>query len=166
MGPGPRGGRSARSMESASVEKILAPGLQIEQRPDQEAAVLAAFEVVVDKPPNRAGIHEVVDPRRAVIELAAYIIDAFALEPARVRRRKPLLLPVGDFFRQVPSHRLAQEQLAVTGLAEVAVPLAAGLVLVDTDYLFEIAELHARRHPHREIDQIVVEEGDAGLQPM
>ena len=34
-------------MEPPSVEKILAPGLQIEQRPDQEATVLAPFEVVV-----------------------------------------------------------------------------------------------------------------------
>src|SRR5947199_6471384 len=135
-------------MEPPSVEKILAPGLQVEQRPDQEAAVLAAFEVIVDKRSNRARIHEVIDPGRAVIELAANIIDAFALEPARVRRRKPLLLAVGDLFRQMPGHRLAQEQLAVARLAEIAVELATRLVLVVADLLFEIAELHAHLHTY------------------
>src|SRR3954447_3545237 len=108
MAPGPRGWRSARSMEPPSVEKILAPSLQIQQRPDEEATVLAPFEVVVDERANRALIHKVIDPGGAVIELAANIIDAFALEPARVRRRKPLLLAVGDLFRQMPGHRLAQ----------------------------------------------------------
>src|SRR5437764_12626653 len=108
MAPRPRGCRSARSMEPPSVEKIFAPGLQVEQRPDQEAAVLAPFQVVVDKRADRARIHKVIDAGGAVIELAPYIIDAFALKPARVRRRKHLLLAVGDLFQKLPEHPIAE----------------------------------------------------------
>src|SRR6266852_2832677 len=73
------------------AEKLGKPILQMQQRPDQQTAVFAALEMIVDHPQDGVTIEHLPDARPVAIEHAAHIVDAFALEPARIRRRKPLL---------------------------------------------------------------------------
>src|SRR5262245_7994112 len=99
-------------------QKLLAPALEIEQRPDEQAAILRAGEVLVDERCHRMTIEEFVNPRLRFQQPPPDVVDAVALEPAGIRRRKPLLLALADIGGDVSREHLTQQQLAIRGSAE------------------------------------------------
>ena len=111
-------------------------------------------------------VEHIVDARPGIHQPAADEIDALALEPAGIRSREALFGPLRDLARNVAGHHLAQEQLAIARLREVALALTAWFVFVEAHGLGEVAELGTRRQPHGEIGEVVVEERHTRLQPV
>src|SRR5947209_6027922 len=77
-------------------QELLAPAFEVEQRPNQQTAVLRARQVLVDEGGDGVSIEAIVDACVIVQKASPDVIDAFALEPARVGRRKPLLFAFAD----------------------------------------------------------------------
>src|ERR1700751_3045926 len=118
--------RLVQSCSEVSVHQLL----EIEQRPDQQAGVLSSSKMVVYKVLDHFVIEQIVDLRARVYHSALYIFNAFALEPAGIRRRETLLLPACDVGRDMPLHHRTKRQLAVPRALVITLGLAARLVLV------------------------------------
>ena len=85
----------------------------------------------------------------------------------RVGPGEALLDLVGDRLRDVALHHLAQQQLAVARALEVALGLRAGLVLVELARpRSRSRSFSAHGHALGEVDEVVVEERHAALEPV
>src|SRR5579875_817295 len=112
----------------------------VEQRPDQQTAVRPPREMLAEQGFHLATVEHVIDARLRAEQAAPHVVDRLAAIPARVRSGEALLEAVGDLGRDVALHELAQDELAVAGLREVARRLRTRLVLVEPYDLLEIAE--------------------------
>src|SRR5262245_4917712 len=120
--------------------------LEAQQRPEQQAPVGPALEMVLDEWAHAVGIEELVDGCVTVEQLAAYVVDRVAAEPARVRASEALLDLSGDRLWHVALHDLAQQELAVARPLEVTLRLRARLVLVEANDGRQVAELELYRN--------------------
>src|SRR5579884_1005689 len=145
------------------LEERATPPLEAEQRPDQQTPVDPARRVLVEDALDVGRIEELVDAGLGVAEQPVEVLDALAPEPARVGRTEALLLALRRRGRQHALHRLAQHRLAVgaLGAEELALP---DRVLVDVHRLGQRGDLEEGREPQRELDELVVEKRDAGLE--
>jgi len=138
--------------------------LHVQERPHQQSPVLYSFEVLFHQRVQYVFVHVLENLRILAHQCSAHVLHALPLEPRGVGGGEALFLrgrdPVGD----VALHHSAEQVLAVVGLLEVLVLLVSRLVLVDADDVVEVAELHSDGEPHCEVDEVVVQEGDARLQ--
>ena len=56
----------------------MTPALQIEQRPDEQPAILLASQVLVDEPEHGSAVEELEDARLPVVKRAPDVLDALA----------------------------------------------------------------------------------------
>ena len=71
--------------------------LKVKERPDKQAPVFAPLEMVIDEGLNRGGVEHLKNARLGIIKATAHEIDAFALEPAGVRRAETLFDALGYY---------------------------------------------------------------------
>src|SRR5688572_28380185 len=58
------------------LQESAAPGLEVEKRPDQQAAVLFAFEMFVDERQHRWLVEELPETRLPLVQRPAHVFDA------------------------------------------------------------------------------------------
>src|SRR4051794_3079601 len=106
-----------------SVRKHLHQILQIDQRPDKQAAVRYSRQMIIDQGLNGGAIEIVVNAGVPIVQELADIIDTFALEPSPIGSREALLFPIGDVLWHVLLHHLTERDFAVAEAAEILLTL-------------------------------------------
>ena len=85
----------------------------------------------VDPLLNGFRIEIVIDAGFVVEDDFPYVIDALALEPRCIRRRKTLLHAACDILRDVSFHNLTEDNLSIPVLLKVKLLFGPWVVFVD-----------------------------------
>src|SRR3712207_5735465 len=96
--------RKTMFIATRSVGAMRQPLLDVEKRPDQQAAIVRAAQMLLDQRFDGVAIEQLVEARAPLQERSPDEVDALPLEPARVRRREALLFCARHFLRDEACH--------------------------------------------------------------